>query len=68
MADTVRFAALGETDDAFIHHWSAGPRRIAFFPTACTAHCDGLDGPVVAAAKQALETGDAIGLIAAKHP
>lgn len=28
------------------------------FPTPALAHCDGLDGPVVAAAKDALESGD----------
>lgn len=28
------------------------------FPTTSSAHCDGLDGPVVIAAKEALETGN----------
>jgi len=27
-------------------------------PTVALAHCDGLDGPVVAAAREALKTGD----------
>lgn len=31
----------------------------ALLPTPATAHCDGLDGPVVAAARQALDAGDA---------
>lgn len=30
-----------------------------FLPAPASAHCDGLDGPVVAAARQALESGDA---------
>jgi len=29
-----------------------------FLPAPASAHCDGLDGPVVAAARQALESGD----------
>jgi hypothetical protein len=29
-----------------------------FAPTRASAHCDGLDGPVVAAARQALQAGD----------
>jgi hypothetical protein len=29
-----------------------------FYPTAALAHCDGIDGPVVLAAKEALKTGD----------
>ena len=28
------------------------------FPTPASAHCDGVDGPVVAAARQALDSGD----------
>jgi hypothetical protein len=31
----------------------------ALLPTRASAHCDGLDGPVVAAARKALGTGDA---------
>jgi hypothetical protein len=43
-AETVRLAALG-----FVL-WLA--------PSALRAHCDGLDGPVVSAARRALESGD----------
>ncbi len=31
---------------------------IIFYPAAALAHCDGNDGPVVLAAKEALKTGD----------
>jgi uncharacterized protein DUF6448 len=31
---------------------------LALLPTPASAHCDGLDGPVVAAARQALESGN----------
>jgi len=32
--------------------------NIIFYPAAALAHCDGIDGPVVLAAKEALKTGD----------
>jgi hypothetical protein len=45
--------------EVFMRRWMIGPILAAsMVPTPAWAHCDGLDGPVVAAARQALQTGD----------